>query len=110
MKHKIILLLASLALFSISSFAGGLKKEKIKVEGNCGMCEDRIESAAKSVVGVKSAEWYADYETIEVKFDPAVTSTEEIEKAIAKAGHDTENYKADKDVYNALPACCKYRD
>ena len=28
--------------------------------------------------------------------------------AIAKAGHDTDMHKASKEVYDKLPACCKY--
>jgi Cu(I)/Ag(I) efflux system membrane fusion protein len=28
---------------------------------------------------------------------------------VAKAGHDTEKYKATDKVYNDLPGCCKYR-
>jgi len=32
-----------------------------------------------------------------------------ISKAIAKAGHDTDTYKADQAVYDQLPGCCKYR-
>jgi GMP synthase-like glutamine amidotransferase len=36
--------------------------------------------------------------------------TEEIKKAIAKAGHDVEGEKAPDSAYKKLPDCCQYRD
>lgn len=94
-------------LGTFTAFAGE-KTEKFKVKGNCGMCEKRIEKAAHSVEGVHSAEWDKNTKMIEVKFDDAQASKGQIEKAIAKAGHDTPNYKAKDEVYEKLPACCKY--
>ncbi|MDD4632200.1 MAG: copper chaperone, partial [Proteiniphilum sp.] len=38
------------------------------------------------------------------------TSPDDIAKAVAKAGHDTDKFKADQAAYNALPECCKYRN
>jgi hypothetical protein len=34
---------------------------------------------------------------------------EQIEKAIAKSGHETGSQKADSAAYNTLPSCCKYQ-
>jgi hypothetical protein len=45
---------------------------------------------------------------LEVTFDDAKTSTDKIEMAVAKAGHDKPNHKATEDVYKKLPGCCKY--
>jgi hypothetical protein len=36
--------------------------------------------------------------------------TDEIQKAIAQVGHDTEKYKAPDDGYKNLPECCFYRE
>ena len=36
-------------------------------------------------------------------------NVDDIHKAIAKAGHDTEKFKSDNETYNSLPDCCKYR-
>lgn len=47
---------------------------------------------------------------IHLQFDPSKTSADAVAKAIAKVGHDTDKYKADKAVYDTLPGCCKYRD
>ena len=91
-----------------SVFAQNTKTEKFEVKGNCGMCESRIEKAAKSVDGVSSADWDKETKIVEVSFNPAKTDLKKIHESIAKAGHDTELHKASKKVYDKLPGCCKY--
>jgi len=86
-----------------------LTKLQVKVSGNCDQCKDRIETAAKSVSGVSSADWSSDTKMLNVRFDRANTSSEAIQKAIAQVGHDTEKFKAPDEVYNKLPECCLYR-
>jgi Cu(I)/Ag(I) efflux system membrane fusion protein len=82
----------------------------LTVQGLCEMCKERIEKAAKSVSGVTSASWDIKTKQLHLGFNPAKTSVDAVAKAIAKAGHDTDKYKADKATYDALPSCCKYRD
>ncbi len=84
------------------------KKAEFNVNGNCGMCEKRIEKAAFSVKGVKSADWHVDHHDMHVIFDENKCSLEDIKKAIAKAGHDTKDFKATEEDYNNLHGCCKY--
>ena len=72
------------------------------------MCEARIEKAAESVEGVSAADWNKESKMIEVTFDSNTTNAEAIHKAIAKVGHDTDKYAASDEVYDKLPACCKY--
>ena len=79
------------------------------VRGSCDMCKERIEKAAKGVNGVLSAHWDKDTQMIHLQYDPQKTSPKAISKAIAKVGHDTDMDKADKAVYDKLPACCHYR-
>lgn len=79
-----------------------------KVSGNCSMCQERIEKAAKSVKGVLSAKWDVDTKVLHLDFDNTLSSKEEISKAVAKAGHDTEFDKAPQSVYDSLPGCCLY--
>ncbi|MFY9151054.1 MAG: efflux RND transporter periplasmic adaptor subunit [Prolixibacteraceae bacterium] len=86
-----------------------MEMKMIKVSGNCDLCKERIETAAKSVAGVMTAEWTAEKQMIHVEFDPAKTSSDAIQKAIAAVGHDTEKYKATKEIYDKLPGCCQYR-
>lgn len=81
----------------------------LNVQGLCEMCKDRIEKAAKSVDGVKTAQWDLKTKQLHLDFDPDKTSTDVVAKAVAKAGHDTDKYKANKATYDALPSCCKYR-
>lgn len=80
-----------------------------KVSGNCDMCKDRIETAAKAVAGVLSATWDADKQMLHLNFDPKKTSADAVQKAVAASGHDTEKYKAPDSVYSELPECCLYR-
>ena len=84
------------------------KTEKFKVYGNCGMCQTRIEKAAKSVVGVSKAKWDSDNMMLTVTYDAVKTKVIDIHKAVAKVGHDTDLEKADNTVYSNLPGCCKY--
>ena len=85
-------------------------KGKLEVHGNCGMCEKRIEEAASSLDGVKFADWDEKSEMIIVKYSPETVNLEDISKAIAEVGHDTEMHEANDKVYKKLPACCKYRE
>lgn len=107
MKTKYLSLL-TLLLFGVLTVFAGEKTEKFKVYGNCGMCESRIEKAAKSVDGVTTAEWDKETKMLEVTFDNSKTDTDKIELAITKVGHDTENHRAKDAVYEELPGCCLY--
>jgi mercuric ion binding protein len=40
--------------------------------------------------------------------DITMVKLNNIHKAIAEAGHDTEKESAPDDVYDNLPECCKY--
>lgn len=86
------------------------KQITFKVNGNCGMCKKRIEKAAYSVKGVKSAIWNAEQQKIILIFDETKCSETDIQKAIAKVGHDTEKIKATDEEYAKIHGCCKYRE
>ena len=107
MKTKVLSLVVLFVLGTFTVFAGE-KTEKFKVKGNCEMCEKRIEKAASAVEGVTKADWNKESKQMEVTFDDTKTSTDKIEVAIAKVGHDTPHHKAKTDVYDKLPDCCKY--
>jgi copper chaperone CopZ len=109
MKTKSMMMVAGLLFFSMTSlFANVTKTEKIKVYGNCGMCQSRIEKAAKSVPGVTKASWNKEDDILTVNFDDTKTTTLKIEEAESKVGHDTDHTRATDKSYNALPGCCKY--
>ncbi|MCD8519011.1 MAG: heavy-metal-associated domain-containing protein [Flavobacterium sp.] len=110
MKRIVLLVLA--CLFSLTMVAqekkSKNKKVVIKVAGNCGMCEKRIEKAAYSVKGVKNAEWHVDCQDIHLVIDETKCSADDVAKAIAAVGHDTGSIKADNAVYEKLHGCCNY--
>jgi cation transport ATPase len=88
----------------------GIKTQTIKVNGVCNMCKMRIEKAALTVEGVKSANWNEDAKVLTVKYDLfKKEAVNNVQKKIALAGHDTEMYKAEDNAYQKLHNCCHYR-
>ena len=83
-------------------------KYDVEVNGNCEQCKKRIEKAAFSVAGVKSAVWNIDDHMLHVILNEEKTSITEVQKAIAKVGHDTSEVKATDEDYNNLHSCCLY--
>jgi copper chaperone CopZ len=94
-------------LFASLLVWAGKSVETAKVYGNCGMCKNRIEKAAKEA-GAKAAEWNNETKVLTVTFKSEKASMEDILKKIAAAGHDSESFKSTDEVYNKLPGCCKY--
>jgi len=108
MKRRIFLTLTLVLAFGMGLMAQNLKTEKVKVYGNCGSCETRIDKAAKSVDGVTKASWDKATGMLEVTYDASKTNVEKIQTAVAKVGHDTDAVKADDKTYASLPKCCQY--
>lgn len=79
-----------------------------QVSGNCGMCKKRIEKAATAVPGVASAIWDKENKIIDIEISDDSATKEQVSKAIAAAGHDTEFDKAEASEYDDLPGCCQY--
>ena len=103
---RILFLLVALFTMGFSATAADAV-DSVKVWGNCGMCQARIEKAAKDA-GATSAMWSEDTKMLTVSFDGKATSLKAIEQKVAAVGHDTENNAAPKNVYSKLPGCCKY--
>jgi copper chaperone CopZ len=80
---------------------------KFKVYGNCGMCEKRIEKAAK-IEGVTFADWDEDSKILTVTFDSTKVKPGQVHKAVAAVGHDTDKERASDEVYAQLHGCCQY--
>jgi copper chaperone CopZ len=83
--------------------------DSFNVFGKCDMCKTRIEAAAKSVEGVFQAEWNLETQMLTLRYDALKVKLKEVQKSIAKAGHDNGANKAKGKVYDALPMCCQYR-
>lgn len=74
------------------------------------MCKRRIETAIMAQNGVKYAEWNVKTKKLFIAYREDKISAEEVHKAIAAAGHDTDLIKTEDLVYSDLPFCCLYRD
>ena len=106
----------SLKIFSIvifcctvatASFAQKTKTETFKVSGNCGMCETKIEKAAKAA-GASFADWNVDTKIITVKYNSTSSNLAKIQKSIAESGYDNAGVKTTTEAYDKLHGCCKY--
>lgn len=106
-------ILGMLLLFVTLSTQAQEKKNKnakydVEVNGNCEQCKKRIEKAAFSVSGVKSAEWHMDDHMLHLIINEEKCSVTDVKKAIAKVGHDTNDIKATDSEYAKLHSCCLY--
>lgn len=84
-----------------------VKTEKFAVSGECGMCKNKIESAAKKA-GASYALWNEESKEITVKYNSASSNVAKIQQSIAGTGYDTPNFKATDEAYDKLHSCCKY--
>lgn len=93
-----------------SQRAIGIKTQSIKVPGTCDMDKRRIENAAYTIEGIKSAAWDLNTQTLTIKYSVfKKDAPDNAQKKIASLGNDTEKYKADETAYMNLPECCHYR-
>ena len=83
-------------------------KYDIEVNGNCEQCQKRIQKAAYSVSGVKSASWDMEDHMLHLIINEEKCSLLDVKNAIAKVGHDTDEVKATDEIYEKLHSCCKY--
>jgi periplasmic mercuric ion binding protein len=97
------------SLFSANSTNAqtSLKKETIKVWGNCGMCKKTIEKSALSA-GAKIANWNEETHQLKVTYAVGKTTPAKIQQAVAASGYDTQDFVADDKAYDNLHSCCQY--
>ncbi|MCH3995609.1 MAG: cation transporter [Prevotella sp.] len=107
MKKMMVLMMSALLLSGAAS--AKVVKTTFKVGGVCNSCKARIEKAAQSVKGVKTASWNVESKQLNLAYDNQLTTPLKVETAIAKVGHDAGSVKASTAAYNKLPGCCKYR-
>ena len=104
---KLFLLAAICASFTVAASAQKLKTETFNVSGNCGMCETKIEKAAKDA-GATYAEWNSETKSLTVKFKSTTSNLAKIQEGIAAVGYDNAGAKAKDETYQKLHGCCKY--
>ena len=117
---KKIVFILSLFLVGFSTQSQEIKKKKnakvaFEVDGICGMCKKRIETAALKTKGVKFALWNVQSHQLNVILDERKTDVLTIQKNILKVGHDVvgldqKKVEATEEAYNSVHPCCKYRD
>lgn len=104
--YKGLITLLFISIYTIG-FAQQDSTITFEVAGNCAMCKQRIEKAAK-INGVSQATWTPQDGMATVAFDPNVTSSKNIKQSIASVGHDTDEVRAKQEVYEELHQCCLY--
>ena len=90
-------------------------KVTFEVDGICGMCKKRIETAALKTKGVKFALWSPKTHQLNLIMDERKTDVSTVQKNILKVGHDiiideAKKVVATDEAYNSVHPCCKYRD
>lgn len=109
---KNIVAVLLLTIVGISAQGQEMKNKNAKytteVNGNCEQCQKRIQKAAFSVAGVKSASWDIETHQLSVIINEEKCSILDVKRAIAKVGHDTDEVKSTKEVYDNLHSCCQY--
>ena len=83
------------------------KTENVKIYGNCGMCETKIEKAG-NIKKVAIVDWNQENQMATLTYDAKKTNQDEILKRIALVGYDSDKFLAPDDVYNNLHGCCQY--
>lgn len=110
MKNKIVIL--CLILVGFLGYSQEVKNKNAKivteVNGNCEHCQKRIQKAAYSVSGVKSAIWKVETHQLSLIINEEKTNVLAVKNAIANSGHDTDVVKAKEETYKNLPNCCLY--
>lgn len=81
--------------------------ETVKISGNCGMCEEKIEKAG-NIKKIAKVDWNQETGMATLIYDSKKTNQDEILKRIALVGYDSDKFLAPDSVYNNLHGCCKY--
>jgi len=109
MKNLIIIILVAFVGFTANAQDKNARTI-IEVDGLCGMCKKRIETAAIKTKGVKSAVWNVETKELSLIYNAQKTDVKNISANVAAVGHDTKEIKATDEQYNSVHACCLYRD
>lgn len=101
------ILMTGICIMVSSALFAQKKTDSIKVWGNCGMCKKTIETALQKP-GVENANWNKNTKMLTVVYDASVITNTDIQKQVAAAGYDTEQFIGDDSAYEKLHSCCQY--
>jgi mercuric ion binding protein len=85
-----------------------IRRDTLLVNGNCGMCKQRIEQAVLQVKGTRLASWNSQTQQLVVLYDGRKATAQDIHKAVVAVGHDTDKMRANENTYQQLHGCCQY--
>jgi copper chaperone CopZ len=105
--HKIVMAILVLLSGISNAQIKNAKTETVKIFGNCGMCETKIEKVG-SIKNIAKVDWDMDSKIATLTYDESKTNQDEILKRIALAGYDSEKFLAPDTAYANLPGCCQY--
>jgi copper chaperone CopZ len=107
---QLFLSLLIVAGFSLSPNAQAKAVQTVKISTptvQCESCKNRIETYLKRYNGVSTVNVNYKKKETTVKYITDRINEEEIKAAIANAGYDANDVKANPDSYKRLPECCK---
>ena len=78
--RKFNLFLIFVSIISIDAFSAEKVKEKFKIYGNCGMCNEVITKVAKSVDGVIYLKWNSKTKIAKIKYDAYKINLDKVQK------------------------------
>ena len=109
MKALSLTLLSIMAFVSVS-FSQQKAVQKVVIQTptvQCEMCKNKIEKYLSREPGVSAVKVDYKNKTTTVTYIADRNNIEQLKTAIANAGYDADDVKADEDAYQKLPKCCK---
>lgn len=118
---KNLILVCSLFMIGFTAQSQEVKKQRsakvtFEVDGICGMCKTRIETATLKTKGVKFAIWNVKTHQLNIILDERKTDIATVKQNILDVGHDVIGFKGEEKLiateaaYSTVHSCCKYRD
>jgi copper chaperone CopZ len=107
------LLFLLFAVIGITTFASAQAKKGVQTVTiqtptvQCESCKKRIEEYLKREDGVQKSNVDFKKHVTKVTYVAERTNVENIKAAIANAGYDADDIKAEEEAYKKLPKCCK---
>ncbi|WEK34906.1 MAG: cation transporter [Candidatus Pseudobacter hemicellulosilyticus] len=107
------LLLLTVAILGVVALGFGQVKKGIQnaviqtPTVQCDMCKKKIEEHLKREEGVTKVAVDYKKKVTKVTYVAERTNIENIKAAIANAGYDADDVKADEEAYKRLPKCCQ---
>jgi periplasmic mercuric ion binding protein len=110
MKKLILLAIAVIGITTYSSAQAKKTQQTVTIQTptvQCESCKKRIEEYLKREEGVLKYNVDFKKHVAKVTFITERTNIENVKAAIANAGYDADDVKADEEAYKKLPKCCK---